>query len=105
MRKRNKKAILAISLAAAMMAGTSFTSFAATAQDVIAKSQGSYTAGTNSVYGAKLTQDQLNAVAQAVADFKTNYVNDSMDNDAKIRAGYNYLKNNLLMQIQHMAQL
>lgn len=95
MRKRNKKAILAISLAAAMMAGTSFTSFAATAQDVIAKSQGSYTAGTNSVYGAKLTQDQLNAVAQAVADFKTNYVNDSMDNDAKIRAGYNYLKNNV----------
>lgn len=95
MRKRNKKAILAISLATAMMAGTSFTSFAATAQDVIAKSQGSYTAGTNSVYGAKLTQDQLNAVAQAVADFKTNYVNDSMDNDAKIRAGYNYLKNNV----------
>ena len=95
MRKRNKKAILAISLATAMMAGTSFTSFAATAQDVIAKSQGSYTAGTNSVYGAKLTQDQLNAVAQAVADFKTNYVNDSIDNDAKIRAGYNYLKNNV----------
>ena len=95
MRKRNKKAILAISLAAAMMAGTSFTSFAATAQDVIAKSQGSYTAGTNSVYGAKLSQDQLNAVAQAVADFKTNYVNDSMDNDAKIRVGYNYLKGNV----------
>ena len=95
MKKRNKKAILAISLAAAMMAGTSFTSFAATAQDVIAKSQGSYTAGTNSVYGAKLSQDQLNAVAQAVADFKTNYVNDSMDNDAKIRVGYNYLKGNV----------
>lgn len=38
--KKKQKAILAISLAAAMMAGTSFTSFAATAQDVIAKSQG-----------------------------------------------------------------
>ena len=92
---KNMKKVLAITLATAMMASASFTSFAATAQDVIAKTQSSYTAGSNSVYGAKLTQDQLNAVAQAVADFKTNYVNDSMDNDAKIRAGYNYLKNNV----------
>ena len=95
MKKRNKKAMLSISLAVAMMAGTAFTSFAATAQEVIAKSQASYTAGTDSVYGAKLTQDQLNAVAQAVADFKTNCINDSMDNDAKIRAGYDYLKGNV----------
>ncbi|MFR1834412.1 MAG: transglutaminase domain-containing protein [Lachnospiraceae bacterium] len=89
------KKLTAVALAAAMTIGTSMTSLAATAQDVINMNQASYTAGTNSVYGAKLSQDQLNAVAQAVADFKTNYVNDSMDNDAKIRAGYDYIKNNV----------
>ena len=92
---RRKKTILAAVLTATMVMGSTMTSFAATAQDVINMNQTSYTAGTNSVYGAKLTQDQLNAVAQAVADFKTNYVNDSMDNDAKIRAGYDYIKNNV----------
>ena len=33
--------------------------------------------------------------AQAVADFKTNYINDTMNNDQKIRAGYDYIKNNV----------
>lgn len=70
-------------------------SYAATAQEVINTNQTSYTAGTGSVYGASLTQEQLNAVAQAVADFKTNYINDSMDNDAKIRAAYDYLVKNV----------
>lgn len=69
--------------------------YAATPQEVIGKAQGSYTAGTSSVYGSKLNQDQLNAVANVAADFATNYVNSSMDNDAKIRAGYNYIKNNV----------
>ena len=82
-----KKRWIALTLGLTLALGTSMTSLAATAQDVINMNQTSYTAGTNSVYGAKLSQDQLNAVAQAVADFKTNYVNDSMDNDAKIRAG------------------
>lgn len=90
-----KKRWIALTLGLTLALGTSMTSLAATAQDVINMNQTSYTAGTNSVYGAKLSQDQLNAVAQAVADFKTNYVNDSMDNDAKIRAGYDYIKNNV----------
>lgn len=90
-----KKRWIALTLGLTLALGTSMTSFAATAQDVINMNQTSYTAGTNSVYGAKLTQDQLNAVAQAAADFRTNYVNDSMDNNAKIRAGYDYIKNNV----------
>ena len=40
-------------------------------------------------------RDRLNAVANVASDFATNYVNSSMDNDAKIRAGYNYIKNNV----------
>lgn len=82
-------------MTAALTTSMCMTAFAATAQEVIAKNPTSYTAGTSSVYGAKLNQDQLNAVAQAAADFKTNYVNDSMSNDQKIRAGYDYIKNNV----------
>lgn len=82
-------------IAGLIAASISMTAYAATAQDIIAKNQGSYTAGTSSVYGSKLNQDQLNAVANVAADFATNYVNSSMDNDAKIRAGYNYIKNNV----------
>lgn len=92
--KKTKKAI-AIIMAATLMMGTSITSFAATAQDVINLNPTSYTAGTSSVYGPALSQDQLNAVAQAVADFKTNYINDSMDNDTKIRTAYDYLCNHV----------
>lgn len=82
-------------MTAALTTSMCMTAYAATAQEVIAKNPTSYTAGTNSVYGAKLNQDQLNAVAQAAADFKTNYVNDTMSNDQKIRAGYDYIKNNV----------
>lgn len=82
-------------MTAALTTSMCMTAFAATAQEVIAKNPTSYTAGTSSVYGAKLNQDQLNAVAQAAADFKTNYVNDTMSNDQKIRAGYDYIKNNV----------
>lgn len=89
------KKFAAFIVAATMIMGSSMTTMAATAQDVISKSSASYTAGTNSVYGSKLTQDQLNAVANVAADFATNYVNSSMDNDAKIRAAYNYIKNNV----------
>lgn len=89
-----KKMLIALTMSIAMMA-TTIPAYADTAQEVIAKNPTSYTAGTSSVYGAKLNQDQLNAVAQAAADFKTNYVNDTMSNDQKIRAGYDYIKNNV----------
>lgn len=82
-------------IAGLIAASISMTAYAATAQDIIAKNQGSYTAGTQSIYGPKLTQEQLNAVANVVSDFATNYVNSSMSNDDKIRAGYNYIKNNI----------
>lgn len=90
-----RKQIAAALLAMAMTMGGSMTSLAATAQDIINMNAGSYTAGTNSIYGPSLTQEQLNAVAQAVADFKTNYINDSMDNDTKIRTAYDYLVNHV----------
>lgn len=90
--KKRLLTLVAVGLTAVMM---SANVFAATSQEVIGKSQGSYTAGTNSIYGSKLSQDELNAVANVAADFATNYVNSSMDNDAKIRAGYNYIKNNV----------
>ena len=87
---RGKK-LLAVILAGMVSSGIGSISYAATAQDVINLNQASYTAGTRSVYGPSLSQAQLNAVAQAAADFKTNYINDGMDNDAKIRAAYDYL--------------
>lgn len=91
-----KKRLLTLAAAGlvAMMTMSAYV-YAATPQEVIGKAQGSYTAGANSVYGSKLNQDQLNAVANVASDFATNYVNSSMDNDAKIRAGYNYIKNNV----------
>lgn len=64
-----------------------------TAEEVTAKTPTSYTAGTNSIYGPKLTQEQLNAVAQATADFMSNNITDSMSTDDKIKAAYNYIKN------------
>lgn len=74
------------------------TSMAATPQEVqeiIDKNPSSYTAGTNSVYGPYSNQEQLNAVAEAVADFKANYIMDSMDNDKKISIAHEYLKDNV----------
>lgn len=90
-----KKRLTTLLLTTVLAASAGITAFAATAQDVIAKNPTAYTADTGSVYGAKLNQDQLNAVAQAAADFKTAYVNDSMSNDQKIRAGYDYIKDNV----------
>ena len=90
-----KKSMASLMLAAVMAVGSGMTAFAATAQDIIDLNPAGYTAGTSSVYGPSLTQDQLNQVAQAVADFKTNYILDSMDNDTKIKTAYDYLVNHV----------
>ena len=82
------KSIASLMLAVVMTVGSGMTAFAATAQDIINLNPAGYTAGTSSVYGPSLTQDQLNQVAQVVADFKTNYILDSMDNDTKIKTAY-----------------
>ena len=66
-----------------------------TAEEVTAKNPTSYTAGSNSIYGPSLNQEQLKAVAQATADFVTNNITEGMSNDQKIRAGYDYIKNNV----------
>lgn len=92
---KKPKKIAALILAALMTAGSGITAFAVTAQDIINRNPASYTMGTSSVYGPSLTQEQLNQVAQAVANFTINYINDSMDNDTKIRAAYDYLVNNV----------
>ena len=90
-----KKSIASLMLAVVMTVGSGMTAFAATAQDIINLNPAGYTAGTSSVYGPSLTQDQLNQVAQVVADFKTNYILDSMDNDTKIKTAYDYLVNHV----------
>jgi hypothetical protein len=90
-----KKKILVPVIAGLTALSMSLTAYAATAQEVISKNPTSYTAGTNSVYGPKLTQEQLNAVAQSVADFKTNYITDGMSNDQKIKAGNDYVKSHV----------
>lgn len=90
-----RKKILVSVIAGLTALAMSMTAYAATAQDIINKNPTSYTAGTQSVYGPKLTQDQLNAVAQATADFVTNNITEGMSNDQKIRAGYDYIKNNV----------
>ena len=61
---------LATKLLIAMMVLTScmsVTVYGMTAKDVTAKTPKSYVAGTNSIYGPKLSQAQLNSVAQAKA--------------------------------------
>lgn len=90
-----KKKILVPILTGLTALSMSLTVYAATPQEVISKNPTSYTAGTNSIYGPKLTQDQLNAVAQSVADFKTNYITDGMSNDQKIKAGNDYVKSHV----------
>lgn len=92
---RKKKGIMAVVAAVLLTAGLTMTVWAATAQEIIDKNPTSYTTGTGSVYGPKLTQEQLNAVAQTVADFKTNYITDGMSNDEKIKAGNEYVKNHV----------
>lgn len=90
-----KKRILVSVIAGLIAATMSMTVYAATAEEITTKNPTSYTAGTQSVYGPKLTQDQLNAVAQATANFKTIYITDSMDNDTKIKTAHDFLKNNV----------
>lgn len=63
-----------------------------TPAQIISKNRKSYTAGTGSVYGPKLNQNELNEVAKEVAYFKNNYITDDMDNDRKIRIANEYLK-------------
>lgn len=87
-----KKSLLTLTTAAIMAATMSITSWAMTAEEVTAKNPTSYTAGTQSIYGPSLNQDQLNAVAQATADFMTNNITDSMSTDDKIKAAYDYIK-------------
>lgn len=90
-----KKRILVSVIAGLIAATMSMTVYAAKAEEITTKNPTSYTAGTQSVYGPKLTQDQLNAVAQATANFKTIYITDSMDNDTKIKTAHDFLKNNV----------
>lgn len=90
-----RKKILVPVIAGLTALAMSMTAYAATAQDIINKNPGSYTAGTSSAYGPSLNQNQLNAVAQSVSDFKTNYITDNMDNDQKIKAAHDFLVNNV----------
>ncbi|WP_419034212.1 transglutaminase domain-containing protein [Dysgonomonas gadei] len=87
-----KKSFLTLLTAGIMAASMSITSWAMTAEEVVAKNPTSYTAGTNSVYGSALSQEQLNAVAQATADFMTDNITEGMDTDQKIKAAYDYIK-------------
>lgn len=93
MRKRRKSITKVLLVTIVLTASTSITSWAMTAEEVTAKNPTSYTAGTQSVYGPSLNQDQLGAVAQATADFMTNNITDSMSTDDKIKAAYDYIKN------------
>lgn len=88
-----KKSLITLTTAAIMAVSLSITSWAMTAEEVTAKNPTSYTAGTNSIYGPSLNQEQLNAVAQATADFMTTSITEGMDTDQKIKAAYDYIKN------------
>lgn len=69
----------------------SFPSLAVTPDELKTEFSESYAAGTRSVYGVSLTQDQLNAVASAVADFKNTYIKDEMSEEEKIRTIHSFL--------------
>lgn len=88
-----KKSLITLTTIMILSASMSISTFAMTAEEVTAKTPTSYTAGTNSVYGSKLTQEQLNAVAQTTADFMTANITEGMDTDQKIKAAYDYIKN------------
>lgn len=72
----------------AMIAGT-LTTY--TAEQIKNKNLSSYTAGTKSVYGSKLTQAELNEVAEVVANFMSQYVTSDLDTVEKILLAHNYL--------------
>lgn len=90
-----KKSLITLTTIMILSASMSISTFAMTAEEVTAKTPTSYTAGTNSIYGPSLNQDQLNAVAQATANFQSTYITDNMDNDQKIKAAHDFLKNNV----------
>ncbi|HBH1257702.1 TPA: transglutaminase domain-containing protein, partial [Clostridioides difficile] len=77
-----------------LISGMSMTVYGMTAKEVTAKTPKSYVTGTNSVYGPKLSQAQLNSVAQATADFMNKKITKNMTTDAKILVAYNHIKNN-----------
>ena len=93
MRKHRKSATKLLLASIVLTATMSISTFAMTAEEVTAKNPTSYTAGTNSIYGPSLNQEQLNAVAQATADFMSNNITDNMSTDDKIKAAYDYIKN------------
>ncbi|EGT2197976.1 transglutaminase domain-containing protein [Clostridioides difficile] len=94
MKKIRKLATKLLITTIVLVSGMSMTVYGMTAKEVTAKTPKSYVTGTNSVYGPKLSQAQLNSVAQATADFMNNKITKNMTTDAKILVAYNHIKNN-----------
>ncbi|MCW0602086.1 transglutaminase-like domain-containing protein [Clostridioides difficile] len=94
MKKIRKLATKLLITTMVLISGMSMTVYGITAKEVTAKTPKSYVTGTNSVYGPKLSQAQLNSVAQATADFMNNKITKNMTTDAKILVAYNHIKNN-----------
>ncbi|MBH8003277.1 transglutaminase domain-containing protein, partial [Clostridioides difficile] len=67
MKKIRKLATKLLITTIVLISGMSMTVYGMTAKEVTAKAPKSYVTGTNSVYGPKLSQAQLNSVAQATA--------------------------------------
>ncbi|AKP43942.1 TPA: transglutaminase domain-containing protein [Clostridioides difficile] len=94
MKKIRKLATKLLITTIVLISGMSMTVYGMTAKEVTAKAPKSYVTGTNSVYGPKLSQAQLNSVAQATADFMNKKITKNMTTDAKILVAYNHIKNN-----------
>lgn len=94
MKKIRKLATKLLITTMVLISGMSMTVYGMTAKEVTAKTPKSYVTGTNSVYGPKLSQAQLNSVAQATADFMNKKITKNMTTDAKILVAYNHIKNN-----------
>ncbi|HCQ6175736.1 TPA: transglutaminase domain-containing protein [Clostridioides difficile] len=94
MKKIRKLATKLLITTIVLVSGMSITVYGMTAKEVTAKTPKSYVTGTNSVYGPKLSQAQLNSVAQATADFMNKKITKNMTTDAKILVAYNHIKNN-----------
>ena len=94
MKKIRKLATKLLITTMVLISGMSMTVYGMTAKEVTAKTPKSYVTGTNSVYGPKLSQAQLNSVAQETADFMNKKITKNMTTDAKILVAYNHIKNN-----------
>lgn len=70
--------------------------FAMTSADLKEAHVSDYTAGTNSVYGPALTQEQLDKVAQYVSDFMNVAITPDMSDEQKIREAHNYMFRNVI---------